>query len=253
MSILPWRSRATRHSPHAGDIGMAHPLVLHGERLASRISSVFFTANVSGSWRLVGAALTPHQDPAALARDHLRRQAAQAVREYSVLDAAAAQDAANAALAQPSRDCPLEVTGSVHLAVTGLDRGLAEEHARRKQAADLDHEEETYRLAHLQRILADADLRRVWWIARFPDRFTDLKGLETALDGLPSCTEPADDDLRGDIRTFTDRLVTALHTPEQREVFLHALVQTLTVVGHHDLASDAARWRTAREHGSPPE
>ncbi|WFB83796.1 MULTISPECIES: hypothetical protein [Streptomyces] len=252
MSILLWRSRATRHSPHAGDIGMAHPLALHGERMASRISSVFFTANVSGSWRHVGAA-TPHQDPAALARDHLRRQAAQAVREYSVLNAAAAQDAANAALAQPPRGCPLDITGSVHLEVTDLDRGLAEEHARRKQTADLDHEEETYRLAHLQRILADKDLRRVWWIARFPDRFTDLEGLKTALDGLPSCTEPADDDLRGDIRTLTDRLVTALHTPEQREVFLHALVQTLTIVGHHDLASDAARWRTAHVPGSPPE
>lgn len=231
---------------------MAHPLALHGERLASRIPSVFFTANVSGSWRHVGA-VTPHQDPAALARDHLRRQAAQAVREYSVLDAAAAQDAANAALAQPPRGCPLGITGSVHLEVTDLDRGLAEEHARRKQTADLDHEEETYRLAHLQRILADEDLRRVWWIARFPDRFTDLERIKTALDGLPSRTEPADDDLRGDIKTFTDRLVTALHTPEQREVFLHALVQTLTIVGHHNLASDAARWCTAHDPGSPPE
>ncbi|MGW5505809.1 hypothetical protein E5N77_35985 [Streptomyces sp. SS52] len=110
VSILPWRSRATQDSPHAGDIGMAHPFVLHGERLASRISSVFFTDNVSGSWHHIGAALTPHQDTSALARDHLRRQAAQAVREYSVLDAAAA----NAALAQPSRECPLEVTGSIH-------------------------------------------------------------------------------------------------------------------------------------------
>ncbi|CAL9278239.1 hypothetical protein SUDANB5_06770 [Streptomyces sp. SudanB5_2050] len=110
VSILPWRSRATQDSPHAGDIGMAHPFVLHGERLASRISSVFFTDNVSGSWHHIGAALTPHRDTSALARDHLRRQAAQAVREYSVLDAAAA----NAALAQPSRECPLEVTGSIH-------------------------------------------------------------------------------------------------------------------------------------------
>ncbi|PAK27698.1 hypothetical protein CJD44_02735 [Streptomyces sp. alain-838] len=232
---------------------MAHPLALHGERMASRISSVFFTVGISGSWRHTGAAPSPHHDPAALARDHLRRQAAQALRKYCVLDAAAAQDAANAALAQPPQESPLEITGNVRLEVTDLDRGLAEEHARRKSAADLDHEEETYRLAHLQRILADADLRRVWWITRFPDRFTDLEGFKTALDGLPPSTEPAEDDLRGDIRSFTDRLVTALHTPEQREVFLHALVQTLTIVGHHNLASDAARWRTAHDPGSPPE
>ncbi|WP_318218766.1 hypothetical protein [Streptomyces sp. SCL15-6] len=251
MSILSWRSRAIPQAPHTDD-STAHPLALNGERMASHITSVFFTARIHGWWRRAGITSPPHQDPAALAGDYLRRQTAQAVRQYSVLDAAAAQDAANAALTQWRSVAALEVAGNVHLEVTDIDRSLAKEHALRQQAADLDHEEEMYRLAQLQRILADADLRRVWWISRFPDRFNDLEGLKTALEGLSPSNEPADDDLRGDIRNFTDRLVRAMHTPEQREVFLHALVQTLNVFGRHELATDADHWRATHDPGSPP-
>jgi hypothetical protein len=252
VSLLPRRNRVGRSTPYASSTGTAHPLVLTGERMPSHLVSVFFTARIEGTWRCTGITASDHQASAALARDHLRRTVARAVRPYSVLDMAAAQDAANAALEHWSRVSELEAAGAVELQVTAHDRGLAEEHARRQQAADLDHEEELYRLAQLQRVLADPDLRRVWWITRYPDRFNDINGLKTALEGLPQPHEPADDDLRGDIKRFTDRLLTDLHTPEQREIFLQALVQTLNVLGQHDLKKTAAQWLTPEGPGSQP-
>ncbi|MFB7575725.1 hypothetical protein [Streptomyces sp. NPDC056165] len=146
----------------------------------------------------------------------------------------------------------LEITGAAELDVAAADRALAEEHARRQQAADLEHGEELHRLAQLQQVLSDPDLRRVWWIAQFPDRFNDLKTLAQALEGLPMPQETQDDDLRGDIRRFTDQLVTALYTPQQREVFLQALVQTLTALGHHDLTTAATLRHRPHDPGSTP-
>jgi hypothetical protein len=64
-----------------------------------------------------------------------------------------------------SRTSELKAAGAAEVQVTARAYGLAEEHARRQQAADLDHEEELHRLAQLQRVLAGPDLRRVWWIA----------------------------------------------------------------------------------------
>ncbi|WP_225839577.1 hypothetical protein [Streptomyces sp. NK08204] len=81
----------------------------------------------------------------------------------------------------------VEVAGAVELDVASEGR-LAEEHARRQQAADLEHNVKLHRLMQLQRVLADPNLRRVWWIARFPDRFNDLED-----------------------QRFTDELVTAHH------------------------------------------
>ncbi|WP_435218651.1 hypothetical protein [Streptomyces sp. bgisy034] len=106
-----------------------------------------------------------------------------------------------------------------------------QEHARRRQATDLEHGNELHRLAQLQQVLTDPDLRRMWWIARFPERFKDLKPLAEELDGLPAPQGAQDDDLRGDIRRLTDQLVTALQTPQQREVFLRVLVQTFQALG----------------------
>ncbi|MFE2716962.1 hypothetical protein ACFXKI_34660 [Streptomyces mirabilis] len=235
------------------DTDTAHPLILSGERMASCISSVCFTVRITGSWRWTHAGPVDHDDPAVQARDHLRRQAAKVLCRHSVVDLAAAQDSANSALMQWSRPASgLEVAGAVELDVPAADRGLAEEHARRQQAVDLEHGEEMHRLAHLQRVLADRDLRRVWWVARFPDRINELDGLETALEGLPLPQEAQDDDLRGDIRRLTDQLVTALHTPQQREVFLHALVQTLQTLGQHNLATAAALWHSPHDPGSTP-
>ncbi|MEV8597612.1 hypothetical protein [Streptomyces sp. NPDC052012] len=222
--------------------------------MASRIASVSFTVRLSGGWRWTDPSLAGHQAPAVLARDHLRRQAGRILRQHSVLELEAAQDAANAVLMRWSPLAHgLEAAGVVQLDVPARDRDLAEEHARRQQAADLEHEEEMHRLIRLQRVLADPDLRRVWWTARFPDRFTNLEELTDALQGLPVQYAPEGDDVRGDIRRFTDRLVTTLHTPQQREVFLHALVQTLSALGYHDLKTAAARWQASYDPGSPPE
>jgi hypothetical protein len=127
---------------------------------------------------------------------------------------------------------------------------LAEEHARRQQTAVLDHEEELQRLAHLQHLLSDPDLRRVWWIARFPDRFEDLTALADALKGLPSPHVVGEGDVRSNIRRFTEQLITDLHTPQQREFFLTALIQTLSALGHDELAHDATDFRRPPQTGS---
>ncbi|MGW5126975.1 hypothetical protein ACWEQ7_23610 [Streptomyces sp. NPDC004069] len=220
--------------------------------MASHISSVYFTVRITGSWQWTHPGNTGRGELAMPAREHLRRQAAGILCRRSVLDLAAAHDATNSLLQRGYPMPGLEVSGTAELSVTAADRALAEEHARRQQAADLEHGEELHRLAQLQRVLADPDLRRVWWMAQFPDRFNDLDNLAQALKGLPAPQEPQDDDLRGDIRRFTDDLVTTLHTPQQREVFVQALVQTLTALGHHDLTTAAALWHRPHDPGSTP-
>jgi hypothetical protein len=251
--MLRRRGRPARSAPDTAGAGTTHPLVLSGERMASRMGSVYFTVCITGNWQWTDSGDTGRGEPAVPAREQLRRQAAEILGQYSVLDLAAAHDAVNSCLAQPGCPAPgLEVSGSAELSVTAADRALAEEHARRQQAADLEHGEELHRLAHLQRVLADPDLRRVWWMARFPDRFNNLEALAEALKGLPAPQAAQDDDLRGDIRRFTDDLVTTLHTPQQREVFVQALVQTLTALGHHDLTTAAALRHRPHAPGSSP-
>ncbi|MFD4613579.1 hypothetical protein ACFWOT_37080 [Streptomyces sp. NPDC058440] len=253
MSMLRRRGRPARSAPDTARAGTTHPLVLSGEPMASRIGSVYFTVRITGNWQWTHPGDTGRGDPAVPAREHLRRQTAQTLCRYSVLDLAAAHDAVNSYLAQCGCPTPgLEVSGTAELSVTAADRALAEEHARRQQAADLEHGEELHRLAHLQQVLADPDLRRVWWMAQFPDRFNDLEALAQALKGLPAPQAAQDDDLRGDIRRFTDDLVTTLHTPQQREVFVQALVQTLTALGHHDLTTAAALQPRPHDPGSTP-
>ncbi|MFH8993100.1 hypothetical protein [Streptomyces sp. NPDC017940] len=227
--------------------------MLSDERMASRISTVRFTVRITGSWQWTHPGDTGQGDPAMSAREHLRRQAAGILCQHSVLDLAAANDAINSALTQSGCPMPgMEVSSTAELSVAAADRALAEEHARRQQAADLKHGEELHRLAQLQRVLADPNLRRVWWMAQFPDRFNDLDNLAQALEGLPAPRAAQDDDLRGDIRRFTDDLVTTLHTPQQREVFVQALVQTLTILGHHHLTTAAALRHRPHDPGSTP-
>ncbi|MFF9378233.1 hypothetical protein ACF1BB_27380 [Streptomyces griseoluteus] len=221
--------------------------------MASRIRSVCFTVHITGRWQGTHPGDTGQDDLAMPARAHLRRQAAGILCQHSVLDLAAAHDAINSSLTRRGFPMPgLEVSGRAELSVARADRALAEEHARRQQTADLEHGEELHRLTHLQRVLADPDRRRVWWIARFPDRFNDLDNLAQALKGLPALQEAQDDDLRGDIRRFTDDLVTTLHTPQQREVFVQALVQTLTALGHQRLATAAVLRHHPHDPGSTP-
>lgn len=221
--------------------------------MPSHIASVFFTVRIDGAWRPTPEQALDHHDPGALAGHQLRQHLAPVLRRHSVLDPAAARDAANTALARwlPAT-AGLEITGSVQLTVSAPGHALAEEHARRQQAADLEHEDEMRRLAHLQRVLADPDLRRVWWIAQYPDRHQDLTPLKEALNGLPLPHETTDDGIRSDIRRFTDRLLTTLHTPQQREVFLQALTQVLHTLGHHGLKSTATHWQADNAPGSPP-
>lgn len=253
MSILPWRRPTAQPASYAAQAEGTHPLVMNDERMASCIASVFFTVRVDGAWRWTHADPAGHHDPAVLARHHLRRQATRLLCQYSVLDLDAAQDAANAVLMRWNHPTPgMETAGSVQLTTTGRDRDLAAEHACRQQDLDLEHEQQLRRLAHLQRVLADPDLQRVWWIAEFPDRLGELKELTDALQGLPQPHEAADDDLRSDIRRFTDQFITAMHTPQQREIFLKALTQTLHTLGHHDLKATAARWHNRHDPGSTP-
>ncbi|WP_073502808.1 hypothetical protein [Actinacidiphila paucisporea] len=228
--------------------------MLSDERMASCISSVRFTVRITGSWQWTHPDDTGRQGDLALpAREHLRRQAAGILCRHSVLDLAAAHDAINSGLSRIGCAMPgLEVSGMAELSVAAADRALAEEHDRRQQAADLEHGEELHRLAQLQQVLADPDLRRVWWMAQFPDRFNDLGSLAEVLGGLPAPQEAQDDDLRGDVRRLTDGLVTALHTPQQREVFLQALVQTLTALGHHHLTTAAVLQHRPHDPGSTP-
>ncbi|MGW2785935.1 hypothetical protein ACWC3X_32580 [Streptomyces populi] len=250
MSILHRRRAPAQPTPGGADTG--HPLVLDGERMASLIGSVCFTVCVTGSWRWTHPTPANQDALAATARDHLRQQTAGALCRYSVLDLAAARDAANSALIQQDGPTPgLEVTGRAELDVAAADRALAEEHARRQQEADLEHLVELHRLTRLQHVLADPDLRRVWWMAQFPDRFNDLDGLANALKGLPAPQEAADDDQHADVRRLSDQLVTALHTPQQREVFFQALNHTLRALGHHVTTAPSAL-RHPHDPGSTP-
>ncbi|GAB7111145.1 hypothetical protein JCM4814A_94640 [Streptomyces phaeofaciens JCM 4814] len=221
----------------------------------SHLPGVAFIVRIDGAWRAEGTEIPEHGNPAAVAREHLRRQTARVLRQHSVLQLAAARDAADAALGywtRPASGPELEAAGAVHLNVTAHDRALAEDHAHQQQAADHAHAEELHRLTHLQHILADPHLRRVWWIAQFPERFNDLNDLADKLTGLPPPHEAESDGIRGDIRRFTDQLVTDLHTPQQRELFLTALIQTLTTLGHHELMSAATDFRSPSETRSTP-
>jgi hypothetical protein len=253
VSILSRRGRISRPAGLGAGTEVAHPLIMSDERMPSHIPTVFFTVHIDGAWRPKADEPLSHNDPAAVARHHLRKNVARVLSQRSVLHLAAAQDAANTALMQWLRPTAgLEVTGSAQLTIPARDRDLAEEHARRQQAADLEHEDELRRLVHLQRVLADPHLRRVWWLAHYPDRSSELSKVAEELADLPLPHEPENDDMRDDISRFTDRLITALHTPQQRELFLRALTQTLHILGHHDLKATAAHWQTQSDPGSAP-
>ncbi|MFJ8755324.1 hypothetical protein ACIREO_39360 [Streptomyces sp. NPDC102441] len=224
------------------------------ERMPSRIASVFFTVRANGAWRPTTQA-PEHSDPATATRHHLRQAIARVLSRHSVLHLEAAQDAANTALLQSLRPTAgLEVTGTVALRVSAADRDLAQEHAQRQQAFDLEREEELRRLAHLQSVLADPDLRRVWWIDRYPDRHSELVTLRTALEDMPRPYEITAHDSGGAISRFTEQFLTTLHTPQQREVFLEALIKSLQTLGHQELTTMATHWQTSpNEGGSAPE
>ncbi|MFD5099836.1 hypothetical protein [Streptomyces albidochromogenes] len=103
------------------------------------------------------------------------------------------------------------------------------------------HQPKLRRLTHLQRVLAHPDLRRVWWLDQFPDRYNQHPDPIDESRGLPAPRQPGDDGMRRDFKHFTNQFLTALHTPQQPELFLSLLSQTLHILGQHDLKSTAAQ------------
>ncbi|CAM5552981.1 putative protein OS=Streptomyces fumanus OX=67302 GN=GCM10018772_61810 PE=4 SV=1 [Streptomyces fumanus] len=63
---------------------------------------------------------------------------------------------------------------------------------------------------------------------------------------------PPGDELRGEVRRFTDRFVTAMHTAHHREIFLKALNPDRHALGHQDLEDTDARWHHCDDPGSMP-
>ncbi|MFD4698294.1 hypothetical protein [Streptomyces niveus] len=214
---------------------------------------MFFTVRINGTWRLPEDETPQHHDPAVLARHQAREHARRTLARYSVLDIPAAQDAVNAVIARwHDPDTGLDMYGAAQLVVGERERALAEEHLRTEQTGDLERQETRRRLIFLQRILSDPDLRLVWWIDRYPDRLGELTELEVTLGDLKPPRGPSHDALRDEIVRFVDQLLSDIRTPQQREVFLRALTQTLEALGSTELKAAAAQWLPANppDHGS---
>ncbi|MEU8706031.1 hypothetical protein [Streptomyces sp. NPDC048565] len=235
---------------------MAAGAVELDERLPSRVPSVFFTVCIDGSWQLAETGPRDRRDPAVLARHRLRERTRRALTRHTVLELGAAQDAVNLAIAYPPDPVhdALTVRGTASLTVTGPDLALAEEHLRREQQGDLDRGDEHRRLVFRQRILADPDLRPVWWIDRYPERINDLNQLNTAVQGLKPPRSLEHHALRDEIVRFIDQLLMDIRTPHQREIFLRALTQTLQALGSTELHQTAAAWlpTTRTDSGDDP-
>ncbi|WP_329456765.1 hypothetical protein [Streptomyces sp. NBC_01497] len=223
---------------------MEGELRIEGERLPSRVPSVHFTISIQGIWKPTSDGPSPqHHAPAALARHHLREQAARTLRRRTVLERAAAQDAVNAVIARPLSPEPwLVVHGTAHLTVADTDQALADEHLRHEQRGDLEREDTARRIAFLQAILSDADQRTVWWVDQYPDRLGDLDEIPKAIKNLNPPRDFTHDGVRDEVARFIDQLLTDIRTPQQREVFLRALTQTLRALGSTELQRTATQW-----------
>lgn len=224
--------------------GAAGGAVELDERIPSRVPSVFFTVRIDASWQLAETGPKDRRDPTVLARHHLRERTRRALTRHTVLELAAAQDAVNLAIAHtagPEGDA-LAVGGIAALTVADADLALAKEHLRREQRGDLDRGDEHRRLVFRRRILADPDLRPVWWIDQYPERINELERLDTAVQGLRPPRGLDHDVLRDEIVRFIDHLLTDIRTPHQREIFLRALTQTLHTLGSTELRQTAETW-----------
>lgn len=220
--------------------------VLYDELISSCISSINFTVKIDGEWNLHEDVPLDHHDPDALCRHYIREQVSHILLRYSVLDVNAAQDAVNVFIARPFRPM-LGVTanGSVQLAVRRRDRMLALDHLRTEQRGDVERQEIRRRLVFMQGILSDPDLSRVWWVDRYPDRLSDLETLEKHTGDLRPPFDAIRDDLRAEVSRFVDQLLADIHTPQQREIFLRALTQTLQNLGSPELQKTASHWLRA--------
>ncbi len=219
--------------------------------MSSSLGSACFVVSISGQWRSVAEAASSPPDPAAVARADLRSRAAALLNRHTVLRRAAAQDALNADLGQWLRPAPgVEAAGRATLTVSRRDRRLAEEHARRLRQLDLDHAAQLHELRHLQHILADADLRQVWWLSQFPHSHGELQALTNALSHLARPGQEGEDHVA--LRQFADRLISVLDAPEQRQLFLRAITQTFQALGHTELAQATSDWQERPEREDAP-
>ncbi|TDC76477.1 hypothetical protein [Streptomyces hainanensis] len=217
------------------------------ERMPSRVPSLHFTVSIDGTWRPDDGPPSQRHAPLSLAREHLREQAARALKRHSVLEITAAEDAVNAVIARPLSPEPgLTVHGTACLTVSETDIALAEEHLRRTRQEDLEREELHRRIAFLRAILSDPEQCTVWWIDQYADRLAELDQVKAAVAGITPPRDSARDTMRNEVARFVDQLLVEMRTPQQREVFLRALTRTLHALGSTDLQNAAARWMSTR-------
>ncbi|MEV7111123.1 gluconate 2-dehydrogenase subunit 3 family protein [Streptomyces anulatus] len=253
MSLFARRRSAPGPSPSTRDTATALTTIeagiafgLRDERMPSRIPTLHFTVSVNGTWSLDGNAPPLHHAPDSLARIHLREQAARILRRHTVLAIPAAQDAVNAVIARPLTPEPwLTVHGMACLTVSDADRALAEEHLRRAQHGDLEREETRRRIGFLRAILSDPDQRTAWWIDQYPERLAEMELMTAAVKTVTPPRDSASGTVEEEVARFVDQLLAEMRTPQQREVFLRALTQTLSALGSNDLRAAAARWMPA--------
>ncbi|MFI8104003.1 hypothetical protein [Streptomyces sp. NPDC086023] len=164
-----------------------------------------------------------------------------------MLELPAAQDAVNLAIGRPlhPKDGLLSY-GAACLTVAEGDRTLAEKHLRRRQTAELEERDAHQRLVFLQRLLADPDLRLVWWLDQHPDRIGDLTHLARETKDLKPPRDSDHDVVHGEVSRFVDRPLTDMRTPQQHEVFLRALTQALHTLSSSELQQSAASWLPTR-------
>ncbi|MEU6485821.1 hypothetical protein [Streptomyces sp. NPDC046887] len=250
MSLFARRRSAPGPSPSAYDTATAPvtpeagtPFSLRDEHIPSRVPSLHFAVAINGTWNLDDGSPLQHHAPDSLARNHLREHAARILRRHTVLAIPAARDAVNAVIARPLAPEPgLTVHGMACLTVSDADQALAQEHLRRAQQGDLGREETRRRIDFLRAVLSDPDQRTVWWIDQYPERLAELKQVQDAVRGLTPPRDSTRDTVEDEVARFVDQLLAEMRTPQQREVLLRALTQTLRALGSTDLQNAATRW-----------
>jgi hypothetical protein len=213
--------------------------------MRSHVPSIFFTVRIDGEWHMdEDARLEPESlDLAALSRHYLREQVRNTLERYSVLDTYAAQDAANAVVSRPLHPISgVTVRGTVQVTTGKHTHALALEHLEREQRGDLDRQETRRRLMFMHQVLSDSDLRRVWWIANYPDRLNDLEQLASQTKDLKPPRELSQDVLRAEVIRFVDQLLGDIRTSEQRDIFLLTLARTFETLGRGELRIVVDRW-----------
>ncbi len=208
-------------------------------RLASRLlTAAWFTATVSARW------VSSPEDGAAVFR-YLVEDANKVTRQYSVLDASAAQDEVNHRLAVPQE---IPGTGAtlmaahVTLTVTADDLEYAERRAsidRAAMLADAELEAQRDRLVKLRDVfLADTATARLWWFDGDPGKLLALADkenqFETVVQGIAeSSASAADKDVvPGLVAQFLAEL-----SPAEKTLLLGQLTNVFASYERQDLVA----------------